>query len=250
MAWTDQVAFITGASQGIGRACALALAEAGAKVAIASRNLEQLESVAKEIGEAEWAGRALPLRMDVSDDAQIRAAFEQAHAHFGKIDILVNNAGVTRDGLALRMKRKDWDEVLNTNLTAYFLCIQQVLPGMVRRRQGRIVNISSVVAYMGNAGQANYVASKAGVLGLTRALAQEVASRNITVNAVAPGFIETAMTEKMTPEAREKLAGRIPLARLGQASDVAYAVKFLASEEAAYITGQVIHVNGGLYLGG
>ena len=251
MPWTDQVAFVTGASQGIGRAVAVALAEAGAKVAIASRNLEQLQALAEEIGRSSGQPeRVMPLRMDVSVEEEIRHAFGKAQEHFGKIDILVNNAGVTRDSLALRMKRKDWDEVLTTNLTAYFLCIQQVLPGMVRRRQGRIINISSVVAYLGNAGQANYVASKAGVVGLTRALAQEIASRNITVNAVAPGFIETAMTEKMTPEAREKLAGRIPLARLGLPADVAYAVKFLASEEAGYITGQVIHVNGGLFLGG
>ena len=250
MPWTDQIAFVTGASQGIGRACALALAEAGAKVAVASRSMEHLEALAEEIGRLRGEPPCvIPLRMDVSREEEIITAFEKAQAHFGKVDILVNNAGVTRDGLALRMKRKDWDEVLNTNLTAYFLCIQQVLPGMVRRRAGRIINISSVVANTGNPGQANYVASKAGILGLTRALAQEVASRNITVNAVAPGFIETAMTEKMTPEAREQLSGRIPLARLGQPADVANAVKFLASEEASYITGQVIHVNGGLYLG-
>jgi 3-oxoacyl-[acyl-carrier protein] reductase len=249
MAWNEQVAFVTGASQGIGRACALSLAEAGARVAIASRNSDQLQSLADEIAKSTGApDRVMPISMDVSSDEQIAQAFEKAQQHFEKIDILVNNAGVTRDGLALRMKRKDWDEVLNTNLTAYFLCIQQVLPGMVRRRAGRIINISSVVAFMGNAGQANYVASKAGIVGLTRALAQEVASRNVTVNAVAPGFIETAMTEKITPEAREKLAGKIPLARLGQPADVANAVKFLASDEAGYITGQVIHVNGGLYL--
>ena len=155
---------------------------------------------------------------------------------------------MTRDGLVLRMKRRDWDEVLNTNLTAAYLCIQQVLPGMVRRRYGRIINVTSVVAMMGNAGQANYVASKAGIIGLTRAVAQEVASRNITVNAVAPGFIETAMTAAITPESREKLASRIPLGRLGQVLDVAQAVKFLASEEAGYITGHVLHVNGGLYM--
>ena len=187
--------------------------------------------------------------MDVSREEEIREAFRQAIEHFGHIDILVNNAGITRDGLLLRMKRADWDEVLTTNLTAAYLCIQQVLPGMVRRRQGRIINITSVVAQTGNPGQANYVASKAGILGLTRALAQEVASRNITVNAVAPGFIETAMTDAMSPEAREKLAARIPLGRLGQAMDVAHTVKFLASDEASYITGQVLHVNGGLYLG-
>ncbi|MBI4479377.1 MAG: 3-oxoacyl-[acyl-carrier-protein] reductase [Acidobacteria bacterium] len=251
MAWNDQVAFVTGASQGIGRACALALAEAGARVAIASRNLDQLQLLADEIGKTTGEPEhILPLRMDVRQEEEIAQAFEKALEYFGKVDILVNNAGVTRDALALRMKRRDWDDVLTTNLTACFLCIQQVLPGMVRRRQGRIINISSVVAYLGNAGQVNYVASKAGIVGLTRALAQEVASRNITVNAVAPGFIETAMTEKMTAEVREKLSGRIPLARLGQPADVAHAVKFLASEEAGYITGQVIHVNGGLYLGG
>jgi 3-oxoacyl-[acyl-carrier protein] reductase len=250
MEWTDQVAFVSGASQGIGRACALALAEAGAKVAIASRNLDRLQQLADEIQQGQAADRVLAIKMDVREEHEIEQGFARALEHFAKVDILVNNAGVTRDGLLLRMKRKDWDEVLNTNLTAAYLCIQQVLPGMVRRRHGRIINITSVVAYMGNAGQANYVASKAGILGLTRALAQEVASRNITVNAVAPGFIETAMTEGMTAEAREKLAGRIPLGRLGQPSDVAHAVKFLASEEAAYITGQVVHVNGGLFLGG
>jgi len=251
MTWNDQVAFVTGASQGIGRACAVALAEAGARVAIASRSMDQLQALAEQIGRSTGApDRVMPLRMDASQEEEIVQAFAKAHEHLGKIDILVNNAGINRDGLAVRMKRKDWDEVLTTNLTGYFLCMQQVLPGMGRRRYGRIINISSVVAYMGNAGQANYAASKAGILGLTRALAQEYASRSITVNAIAPGFIETAMTEKMTAEAREKLAGRIPLARLGRPEDVSAAVKFLASEEAGYITGQVLHVNGGLYLGG
>jgi 3-oxoacyl-[acyl-carrier protein] reductase len=251
MTWNDQVAFVTGASQGIGRACAVALAEAGARVAIASRSVDQLQMLAGEIGKTTGTPeRVLPLRMDASREDEIVQAFARAQEHLGKIDILVNNAGINRDGLAVVMKRKDWDDVLATNLTGYFLCIQQVLRGMSKRRHGRIINISSVVAYMGNAGQANYVASKAGILGLTRALAQEYASRNITVNAVAPGFIETAMTEKISVEAREKLAGRIPLARLGRPEDVAAAVKFLASEEAGYITGQVLHVNGGLYLGG
>ena len=184
----------------------------------------------------------------MTSEDQIKEAFRKAHDHFGRIDILVNNAGVTRDGLALSMKRQDWDEVIQTNLTAAHLCIQQVLRGMMRRRYGRIINITSVVAFLGNAGQANYVASKAGIIGLTRAVAQEYASRNITVNAVAPGFIETAMTAAMTPEVQEKLAARIPLGRLGQVQDVAHAVKFLASEEAGYITGQVLHVNGGLYM--
>jgi len=249
MAWADQVALVTGASQGIGKACARVLAEAGATVVLASRNLERLERLAGEIQQARGdPACALALAMDVSREEQIQEAFRAALERFGKIDILVNNAGVTRDGLVLRMKRQDWDDVLATNLTAAHLCIQQVLPGMMRRRYGRIINITSVVALAGNAGQANYVASKAGLIGLTRAVAQEYASRNITVNAVAPGFIETAMTESMTAEARAKLAARIPLGRLGQAFDVAHAVKFLASEEAGYITGHVLHVNGGLYM--
>ena len=216
---------------------------------MASRNLERLERLAAEINQtrADSTG-ALAVAMDVTREEQIKEAFRKALDHFGRIDILVNNAGVTRDGLVLRMKRQDWDEVLNTNLTAAHLCIQQVLPGMMRRRYGRIINITSVVALLGNAGQANYVASKAGLIGLTRAVAQEYASRNITVNAVAPGFIETAMTQSMTAETREKLTARIPLGRLGQVLDVAHAVKFLASEEASYITGHVLHVNGGLYM--
>jgi len=247
MAWEEQVAFVTGASQGIGEACARVLAGAGARVVLASRNLESLQRLAEEINQ-ERPGAALALAMDVTREEQIKEAFRKALDHFGKIDILVNNAGVTRDGLVLRMKRQDWDEVLNTNLTAAHLCIQQVLPGMMRRRYGRIINITSVVALLGNAGQANYVASKAGLIGLTRAVAQEYASRNITVNAVAPGFIETAMTQSMPAETREKLAARIPLGRLGRVLDVAHAVKFLASEEASYITGHVLHVNGGLYM--
>ncbi|OFW30010.1 MAG: 3-oxoacyl-[acyl-carrier-protein] reductase [Acidobacteria bacterium RIFCSPLOWO2_12_FULL_60_22] len=247
MPWKEQVAFVTGASQGIGEACARELAGAGASVVLASRNLENLQRLAEEIN-LQRPGAALALAMDVTREEQIQEAFRRALDQFGKIDILVNNAGVTHDGLVMRMKRQAWDEVLNTNLTAAYLCIQQVLPGMVRRRYGRIINITSVVALLGNAGQANYVASKAGLIGLTRAVAQEIASRNITVNAVAPGFIETAMTAGMTPEAREKLASRIPLGRLGQVLDVAHAVKFLASEEAGYITGHVLHVNGGLYM--
>jgi len=242
----DRVAFITGASQGIGRACALALAEAGAKVALAARNQEKLCEVLKEVEGLGAEGAAFP--MDVADSAQIEAAFAQARDRFGKIEILVNNAGITRDTLVLRMKRPDWDAVLHTNLTGAFLCVQQVLPGMVRQRFGRVVNITSVVAAMGNAGQANYIASKAGLIGLTKALAAEVASRNVTVNAVAPGFISTAMTEKLGEEVRAKLLERIPVGRMGADRDVAVAVRFLASEDAAYITGHVLHVNGGLYM--
>ena len=226
----------------------MVLAEAGARVVVASRNLDKLQSLAGEINKENETVRALPLALDVSREDSIKEAFQKAVEQFGKIDILVNNAGIARDGLVMRMKRQAWDEVLETNLTAAYHCIQQVLPGMVRRHQGRIINITSVVAQMGNAGQANYVASKAGLIGLTRAVAQEVASRKITVNAVAPGFIETAMTDAVSPEVRDKLLSRIPLGRLGQGLDVAHAVKFLASDEAAYITGHILNVNGGMYL--
>ncbi len=248
MSWDEKIAFVTGASQGIGRACAMVLAEAGARGVVASRNLDKLQSPAGEINKENETVRALPLALDVSREQDIKEAFQKAVEQFGKIDILVNNAGIARDGLVMRIKRRVWDAVHETNLTAAYHCIQQVLPGMVRRRQGRIINITSVVAQMGNAGQANYVASKAGLIGLTRAVAQEVASRKITVNAVAPGFIETAMTDAISPEVRDKLISRIPLGRLGQGLDVAHAVKFLASDEAAYITGQVLNVNGGMYL--
>ncbi len=241
-----RVAFITGASQGIGRACARAFAEAGARLALAARNREKLAEVVEE---AESLGaEAFAAPMDVADPAQVEAAFRQALERYGKIEILVNNAGIARDKLVLRMKRADWDAVLGTNLTGAYLCIQQALPGMVRQRYGRIVNVTSVVAEMGNAGQANYVASKAGLIGLTKALAQEVATRSITVNAVAPGFIATAMTANIAQPLREKLIERIPLGRMGTGREVAVAVRFLASEEAGYITGHVLHVNGGLYM--
>jgi len=251
MSLEGRVALVTGASQGIGRACALALSAAGARIALAARTRAKLEDVAGEIRKARGSDEAAAVfELDVASEESIQRAFEQAEEKFGQIDILVNNAGVTRDGLMLRMKRADWDTVLDTNLTSMFLCIQQVLPGMLRRRQGRIINITSVVSQLGNAGQVNYVASKAGINGMTRALALEVASRKVTVNAVAPGFIETAMTEIITPEQKEKLFARIPLGRLGAPEDVAHTVAFLASDQAAYITGQVLHVNGGMYLGG
>ncbi|MBI3666167.1 MAG: 3-oxoacyl-[acyl-carrier-protein] reductase [Acidobacteria bacterium] len=240
----DRVAFITGASQGIGRACARVLAEHGARVVAAARQQEKLEQLVAEIRAA--GGQAAAVPMDVASAESIAAAFRQAVEIFGKVEILVNNAGITRDGLAMRMKRESWDAVLTTNLTGSFLCIQQALPGMVRARWGRIVNISSVVGETGNSGQANYVASKAGLIGLTKALAQEVASRNITVNAVAPGFIETAMTDALEPAARDRLLAMIPLRRMGTDLEVANAVRFLASDEAAYITGHVLDVNGGL----
>jgi 3-oxoacyl-[acyl-carrier protein] reductase len=240
----DRVALITGASQGIGRACAVLLAQHGARVVTAARQQEKLAQLVAEIRAAGGQAAAVPL--DVSSAESIAEAFNQAEAAFGKVEILVNNAGITRDGLAMRMKRDQWDAVLNTNLTGAFLCIQQVLPGMVRARWGRIVNISSVVGETGNAGQANYVASKAGLIGLTKSLAQEVASRNITVNAVAPGFIETAMTAALEAPQRDRLLPLIPLGRMGTDLDVAQAVRFLASDEAAYITGHVLDVNGGL----
>ena len=243
----DKVALVTGASQGIGRATSLALAEAGAKVAVAARNTEKLASLVAEIEAAK--GEALVVPMDVADGAQVKAGFQQVLAKFGKLDILVNNAAITRDTLALRMKREDWDAVLRTNLTGAHLCIQQALGAMLKQRAGRIINISSVVAETGNAGQANYVASKAGLIGLTRAIAVEVASRSITVNAVAPGFIATPMTDVLTQEIKDKMKSLIPLGRMGADRDIAAAIVFLASDEARYITGQVLDVNGGLHMG-
>ena len=243
----DKVAFVTGASQGIGRATALALAEAGAKVAAAARNTEKLAALVKEISDT--GGEALAVTMDVADAAQVKSGFAQVLAKFGKLDILVNNAAITRDTLALRMKIEDWDAVLRTNLTGAHLCTQQALGAMLRQRSGRIINIASVVAQTGNAGQANYVASKAGLIGLTRAIAVEVASRNITVNAVAPGFTETPMTDVLSQELKEKMKALIPLGRMGSDRDVASSIVFLASDEAGYITGQVLDVNGGMYMG-
>ena len=240
----ERVALVTGASQGIGRACAWELARRGARVVAGARREEKLAQLVDEIRAA--GGLAAAVRLDVASAESIAEAFRGVEAAFGKVEILVKNAGITRDGLAMRMKRENWDEVLQTNLTGAFLCIQQALPGMVRARWGRIVNISSVVGETGNPGQANYVASKAGLIGLTKALAQEVASRNITVNAVAPGFIQTAMTAALDEKQRERLLGLVPLGRMGTDADVAQAVCFLASDEAAYITGHVLDVNGGL----
>ena len=241
-----RVAVVTGASQGIGRACALVLAEAGADVALASRNVEKLEAVAKEV---EAAGRkALALGVDVSNSDSVKAGIGKVLETWKKIDILVNNAGVVRDNLLLRMKPEDWDAVLRTNLDGAYHCIKEALPGMVRQRYGRIINIASVVAQAGNPGQANYIASKAGLIGLTKAVAAEVARRNITVNAVAPGFIATPMTDRLPEDIRNKLLGIIPAGRMGTDRDVAYGVCFLAAEEAGYITGHVLNVNGGMYM--
>jgi len=242
----NRIAFITGASRGIGRACSLALSLAGARVVLAARHADQLEQVAAEIRSS---GRdAFTVEMDLSIPDSVRAAITKAAKEFGHIDILVNNAGITRDGLAVRMKQEDWEAVLATNLTGAFIATQQVLLSMMRERWGRIIYITSVVGEAGNPGQANYVASKAGLIGLTKSLAQEMASRNITVNAVAPGFIDTDMTQALSPELKDKILAAIPLKRLGTPADVAAAVSFLASEEAAYITGHVLNVNGGMYM--
>jgi len=242
----DKVALVTGASQGIGWDIAQALVVAGAKVAVAARTEEKLALL---VGEIETAGgEAIAVKMDVADAEQVKAGFKQVIDKFGRLDILVNNAAITRDGLAVRMKADDWDAVLRTNLTGAHLCIQQALGTMMRARAGRIINVSSVVAQMGNAGQANYVAAKAGLIGLTKAIAMEIASRNITVNAVAPGFIETPMTDVLSDKVKEELKARIPLGRLGAPRDVAASIVFLASDEAAYITGHVLDVNGGMYL--
>jgi 3-oxoacyl-[acyl-carrier protein] reductase len=242
-----KVALVTGASQGIGRATSLIFAEAGVKVAVAARSAERLVTLAAEIEAAGTEALAVPI--DVADAAQVKAGFERILAKFGKLDILVNNAAITRDMLALRMKLEDWEAVLRTNLTGAYLCTQQALGAMLRQRSGRIINLTSVVAETGNAGQANYVTSKAGLIGLTRAIAVEVASRNITVNAVAPGFIETPMTDSLSQEIKDRVKTLIPLGRFGRDRDVAAAIVFLASDEAAYITGQVLDVNGGMHMG-
>jgi len=242
---TNRTAFVTGASRGIGRACALELARSGARVVVAARQREKLEEVAAEI--RALGAEAFVVEIDLASPASIAQAFAAAK-EFGPVHILVNNAGITRDTLALRMKLEDWEAVIQTNLTGAFLCIQQVLQGMMRERWGRIINISSVVAEAGNAGQSNYVASKAGLIGLTKSLAQEMASRNITVNAVAPGFIETDMTAVLGEDLKTGLLGRIPLKRLGKPDDIAAAVAFLAGDGASYITGHVLDVNGGMYM--
>jgi 3-oxoacyl-[acyl-carrier protein] reductase len=242
-----RVALVTGASQGIGHACALDLAREGAKVAVAARNRAKLDELVAQITAA--GGNAAAFVMDVADEEQVKAGIKAALAHFGKIDILINNAGITRDQLVMRMKRADWDSVLNTNLTSAYLCIQQVIGSMLKQRWGRIINITSVFGQMGQAGQANYAASKAGLIGLTMAMAREVASRNITCNAVAPGFIETSMTAALSEEFKQAAVKQIPLGRVGSPEDVAAAVRFLASDEASYITGHVLNVNGGLLMG-
>ena len=238
-----RVALVTGASRGIGRACAIRLAEAGAQLVLAARDRARLEEVAKETG-----ADTVVVEMDQSKPDSIREAFLQAERDAGPVAILVNNAGITRDGLAMRMTGDQWREVIETNLTGAFLCCQQALRNMVQQRWGRIINMTSVVGESGNAGQVNYSASKAGLIGLTRSLALEIASRNITVNAVAPGLIDTDMTAALNDTAKKQILERVPLRRPGTACDVAAAVRFLASEEAGYITGHVLDVNGGMYM--
>jgi len=243
---STRTALVTGASRGIGKACVEALASGGHRMVLAARSLEKLEEAASLVRAA--GSEAFVIEIDFSKAESIANGISRAIKEFGRIDILVNNAGITKDGLAVRMKQADWEIVLQTNLSGSFYATQQVLPGMMRERWGRIVNISSVVGETGNPGQANYVASKAGLIGLTKSLAQEVGSRNITVNAIAPGFIETDMTHGLNTELKQKLLDQTPLKRMGTPEEVARAVKFLASDDASFITGHVLDVNGGIYM--
>jgi len=247
MSLSGRVALVTGASQGIGYACARKLAESGAAVIVAARNQQKLDELAGQITAA--GGQAAAFAIDVNDEEQIKAGVKAAVAKFGKIDILVNNAGITKDTLLMRMKRADWDAVLNTNLTSAYLTTQQVIGSMLKQRWGRIINVTSIFGQMGQAGQANYASSKAGLIGFTMAVAREVGSRGITSNAVAPGFIETAMTEGLSEDLKKTALEMIPLGRIGTVQDVANAVRFLASDEASYITGHVLNVNGGMLMG-
>ncbi len=244
---SGRVALVTGASQGIGRAVAMRLAAEGAHVALAARNTAKLEAVAAEITAA--GGTAAVFALNAADEDSIKASAKAVVAQFGKLEILVNNAGITRDVLALRMKRADWDDVIGTNLTGAFLMSQACISPMLKAKWGRVINITSVVGEIGQSGQANYAASKAGLIGLTKSLARELAGRAITVNAIAPGFIETAMTAILTEEQKLAMTQHVPLGRVGTDADIAGAVAFLASEDAAYITGHTLDVNGGMYMG-
>lgn len=243
---SNRVAFVTGSSRGIGRETALTLARTGLFIVVASPEVENNEKVAAEIRAS--GGEAMTLDLDISNHESVKQGFAKVIAEKGRVDVLVNNAGITRDGLAVRMKPADWELVLKINLHGAFFATQQALPGMMKGRWGRIVNIASVVGLAGSPGQANYAASKAGLIGMTKALAQEVGSRGITVNAVAPGYIGTDMTASLPEELKQKMLAGIPLARMGTPADIANAVKFLVSEEASYITGHVLSVNGGMYM--
>ena len=243
---SNRVAFVTGSSRGIGRAIALTLCREGFYIVVASPEVENNELVAGEIRAA--GGEAMTLDLDIGSQESVKQGFGKVLAAKGRVDVLVNNAGITRDGLAMRMKPSDWDLVLKINLTGAFFAAQQALPGMMRNRWGRIVNMASVVGQAGSPGQANYVASKAALIGLTKALAQEMGSRGITVNAVAPGYIETDMTSVLPDAVKQKYLASIPLGRAGTIADVAAAVKFLVSDDASYITGHVLAVNGGMYM--
>jgi 3-oxoacyl-[acyl-carrier protein] reductase len=243
---SNRVAFVTGSSRGIGRAIALTLCREGFYIVVASPEVENNELVAGEIRAG--GGEAMTLNLDIGSPESVKQGFGQVLAAKGRVDVLINNAGITRDGLAMRMKPADWDLVLKINLTGAFLAAQQALPGMMKNRWGRIVNMASVVGQAGSPGQANYVASKAALIGLTKALAQEMGSRGITVNAVAPGYIETDMTSVLPEAVKQKFLASIPLGRAGTIADVAAAVKFLVSDDASYITGHVLAVNGGMYM--
>jgi 3-oxoacyl-[acyl-carrier protein] reductase len=241
-----RTALVTGASQGIGEAIARRLAEQGARVVLAARSEDRLKELAARIDAG--GGCARPLALDVSRPETLGERLKQLPEDFAAVDVLVNNAGITADNLLARMSLEDWERVLRTNLTGAYALTRELLRGMMKRRWGRIINVSSVVGLMGNAGQANYAAAKAGLIGLTKSLARELGSRNITVNAIAPGYVETAMTAELPAAAREELAGAIALKRLGTADDVAWAALYLASEEAGYVTGHVLNVSGGLYI--
>jgi 3-oxoacyl-[acyl-carrier protein] reductase len=245
-ALAGKIALVTGASRGIGRVISESLAAAGATVVLGARDVARLAEAVAAI--AAGGGQAEAVALDVANKAAVESAIAGLLSKYGRLDVLVNNAGITRDNLLLRMKTDEWNDVLATNLTGTFLCTQAAMKPMLKQRSGRIVNIASVVGLTGNAGQANYAASKAGILGFTKSVAREVASRGITVNAVAPGFIETDMTAAMTDKAREAILAAIPLGRVGQARDVAAAVAFLASDDAGYVTGQVLAVDGGFHM--
>ena len=246
MDFHGQVAVVTGGTRGIGKAIAEEFAKKGIHIVVAGRNVEAATGTAASL--ASFGVKAMGVRLDVSDSAEVAKTFDEIRKEFKRVDILVNNAGITKDGLLMRMKEDAWDAVIDINLKGVFLCTKEVIPDMAKQRYGRIINITSVAAFMGNPGQANYSASKAGIVGLTKTVAREYASRGITVNAVAPGFIETAMTDVLPENIKEEMKRLIPLGRFGTVSDIAHAVCFLASPEAGYITGHVIHVNGGMYM--